>query len=250
MFIFQKIFNYIVFPPSVFILILFAALFYINRNRKKTVLIIIADILLIYLFSIEPVKNIVLSPLENYAPPISLKDKHNADYVVVLGGGTIDSSPEENGGGSLVPEAMKRALHGLYLAEQYRIPLIFSGGKVYSNQAESEGEVAVKMLSRFSTGKIKLLKEDQSRTTSENAEFIKKSFNAHRIILVTSAYHMKRSLYCFNKAGIICIPAPTDYKIDLSGYNPTSYVPKISEMNDVYKGLKEYAGLIFYYLKK
>ena len=249
MFTIQKIFNYIIFPPSLFIIILFIALYYNNKSRRKTALIIIADIILLYVLSVEPVKNLILAPLENYTSPIDVKEKYHADYIVVLGGGTLNSSPEESGEGSLTPDSMKRALYGVYLSGIFKVPVIFSGGKLAEDQTESEADIAVKIMKRYTSDKTILIKEDRSRTTFENAEFIKSRFNPGRIILVTSAYHMKRSLYVFNKAGIDCIAAPADYKIDRAGYNPTSFLPKTGEMDDIYKGLKEYAGLAFYMLK-
>jgi uncharacterized SAM-binding protein YcdF (DUF218 family) len=250
MFVLQKILNFIIFPPSVFIIILLIALYFNNKSRRKTAFIIIADIILLYMLSIEPVKNLILAPLENYAAPIDLKEKHGAGYIVVLGGGSINSSPEEMGGGSLESDALKRALHGVYLSGVFKVPVIFSGGKLAEDQIESEADIAVKTMRRFTSEKTVLIKEGQSRTTLENAEFIKSRFNPGRVILVTSAYHMRRSLYLFNRAGIDCIPAPADYKIDRSGYNFTSFLPKTGEMDDIYKGLKEYVGLLFYMLKQ
>lgn len=250
MFVLQKIFNFIIFPPSIFIIILLIALYFNNKSRRKTAFIIIADIILLYMLSIEPVKNLVLTPLENFAAPVNLNEKYDADYIVVLGGGSINSSPEEMGGGSLESDALKRALHGVYLSGVFKIPVIFSGGRLAEDQTESEADIAVKIMRRHTPGKTVLLKEDRSRTTLENAEFIKSRFNPGRVILVTSAYHMKRSLYIFNRAGIECIAAPADYKIDRSGYNFTSFLPKTGEMDDIYKGLKEYVGLLFYMLKQ
>jgi uncharacterized SAM-binding protein YcdF (DUF218 family) len=249
MFTLLKIFNYIIFPPTLFIIILLFALFFINKSRIKTVLIIIADIILIYALSIEPVKNLILSPLEDFAPPVNLNEKNQAEYIVVLGGGTLDVSPEEYGKGSLTADAMKRALYGIYLAGIYHLPVIFSGGRLSEDQPESEADIALRIMSRFTYRKIKLIKEERSRTTFENAEYIKSTFNPEKIILVTSAYHMKRSIYSFTRAGISCIAAPADYKVDRSGFNATSFVPKTGELDDVYKGLKEYAGLLFYRLK-
>ena len=249
MFSLIKVFNFIIFPPSMFIIILFIALCFIRKRGKIAVVLIIADIVIIYMLSIEPVKNIILSPLENYAAPINLKAKHHADYIVVLGGGSINSSPDENGGGSLPGDAMKRAMYGVYIAGIFDIPLIYSGGKLSEAQTDSEADIAVKIMSRYASMKIKLIKEDRSRTTFENAQFIKSTYNPGKIIIVTSAYHIKRSLYSFQRAGIECIPAPTDYKIDKAGYNATSFIPKTGELDDTYKGLKEYAGLIFYNLK-
>jgi len=249
MFTIIKIFNYIIFPPSVFIIILLSALFYINRNNKKAVILIVLDIILLYSLSIEPVKNLILAPLENYSSPINLKQRHNADYIVVLGGGTVNSSPEENSKGSLSPDSMKRALYGVYLAGIFKVPLIFSGGRLSEKQSESEANIALRIMNRYAAKEIRLIKEDGSRTTFENAEFIKSRFNPKKIILVTSAYHMKRALFSFNKAGIECIAAPSNYKSGKSGLNITSFIPKTGEMDDIYKGLKEYAGLIFYNFK-
>ena len=62
------------------------------------------------------------------------------------------------------------------------------------------------------------------------------------VILVASAYHMKRSLYIFRKTGIDCIPAQTDYKIDSRDYNLTSFLPKTYEMDSIFKGLKDDGG--------
>ncbi len=249
MFTLMKIFNYIIFPPTIFIVILFIALYYIRKSRRIAVIIIIVDIILLYTLSIGLVGNIILSPLENYTSPINLKEKHHADYIVVLGGGSINSSPEEDGKGSLPPEAMKRALYGVYLAGIIEVPVIFSGGKVFSDETESEADIALRIMKRYTAKKIKFIKEDRSRTTFENAEFIKKTFNPEKIILVTSAYHMKRSLYSFKRAGIECIPAPTDYKLDNSGYNFMSFIPTTGGMNSIFIGMKEHVGLLFYKLK-
>lgn len=249
MFTLIKIFNYIFFPPSIFIIILIPALYYVNRSRKKTAFLIGTAIVLIYLLSIEPVGTFILSPLENYAHPINMKEKHHEEYIVVLGGGVIDSSPEENGKGSLPPEAMKRALYGIYLANTFKIPVIFSGGRVFKKEAESEADIALRLMKRYSADKIKLIKENSSRTTFENAQFIKNEFKPAKIILVTSAYHMKRALYAFSRAGIECTAAPTDYKLDNSGYDIMSFIPTVSTMDIVFRGLKEYAGILFYRLK-
>lgn len=249
MFVIQKIFNYIIFPPSIFIIILLAALILIRRHRGKAVLFIAADIMLIYILSIEPVKNMILAPLESFAPPVTAEAAKGADLIVILGGGTVENSPEEGENGSLTGDSFKRALYGLYIAEQYRLPVLYSGGKLFDAQGKGEAEIAMKLLSKYNRSGIKLMKETMSRTTYENALYVKERFNPRRVILVTSAYHMKRSLYIFGRAGIECVPAPTDYKIDSLDYNVTSFIPKSYEMDCIFKGLKEYTGLLFYTLK-
>lgn len=249
MFVIQKIFNYIIFPPSIFIILLIAALLLIRKHRGKAILLIITDILIIYFLSIEPVKNFVMKPLENYAPPVTRESVKDASLIVILGGGTLENSPEEGENGSLTGDSFKRALYGLYLAEQYKIPILYSGGTLFGGQGKGEAEIAMKLLSKYNKSGIKLMKETMSRTTYENAVYVKEKFNPGKVILVTSAYHMKRSLFIFKRAGIECIPAPTDYKIDSYDFNITSWIPKSCEMDCIYKGLKEHIGLLFYMIK-
>ncbi|HOP28952.1 MAG TPA: YdcF family protein [Spirochaetota bacterium] len=249
MFVIQKIFNYIIFPPSIFIILLLAALFLIRKHRGKAILLITLDIILIYVLSIEPVKNLVLAPLENYTPPVTKEAAKGAELIVILGGGTLENSPEEGDNGSLTGDSFKRALYGLYIAEQYRLPVLYSGGTLFEGQGKGEAEIAMKLLSKYNKTGLKLMKETMSRTTYENAVYVKEKFNPGRVILVTSAYHMKRSLYIFKRAGVECVPAPTDYKIDSYDFNVTSWLPKSSEMDCIYKGLKEHIGLLFYMIK-
>jgi len=167
MFIIQKIFNYIIFPPSIFIILLIAALILIRKHKGKAILLITADILLIYFLSIEPVKNMVLAPLENYAPPITKEAAKGADLIVILGGGTLENSPEEGENGSLTGDSFKRALYGLYLAEQYKLPVLYSGGKLFEGQGKGEAEIAVKLMAKYNRSGVKLMKETMSRTTYE-----------------------------------------------------------------------------------
>ena len=249
MFVIQKIFNYIIFPPSIFIILLLAALFLIRKHRGKAILLITLDILLIYVLSIEPVKNLVLAPLENYTPPVSKEAAKGAELIVILGGGTLENSPEEGENGSLTGDSFKRALYGLYLAEQYKLPILYSGGKLFDSQKKTEADIAMKLLAKYNKSGIKLMEESVSRTTYENAIYVKEKFNPEKVILVTSAYHMKRSLYIFKRAGVECAPAPTDYKIDSWDFNITSWLPKSYEMNCIYKGMKEHIGLLFYMIK-
>ncbi len=249
MFAIQKIFNYIIFPPSVFILILIAALFFIRRHKGKAAMLIAADIVLMYALAIEPVKNLVLAPLENYAHPVTAEAAKGSDLVVILGGGTVENSPEEGEDGSLTGDSFKRAFYGLRIAEQYRIPVLYSGGRLYDGRDKGEAEIAVRLLSKYNHSKIPLYKETLSRTTFENAAYVREKFNPRKVILVTSAYHMKRSLFIFRRTGIECVPAPTDYKIDSWSFNVTSWIPKSYEMDCIYKGLKEHAGLLYYRIR-
>ncbi len=69
-----------------------------------------------------------------------------------------------------------------------------------------------------------ILTESNSRNTDENATFSKKVLAANRLkppyLLVTSAFHMRRSKMIFNKKGIEVIPYSCGYFTD---YNRTTF---------------------------
>ena len=163
MFVIEKVFNYIIFPPSIFIILLLAALFLIRKHKGKAILLITLDILLIYSLSIEPVKNLVLAPLENYAPPVTKEAAKGTELIVILGGGTLENSPEEGENGNLTGDSFKRALYGLYLAEQYKLPILYSGGKLFDSQKKTEADIAMKLLAKYNRSGVKLMKESLSR---------------------------------------------------------------------------------------
>jgi len=60
---------------------------------------------------------------------------------------------------------------------------------------------------------------------------------------------MKRSLYLFRKVGIenVC-PQATDFKFD-GLYSVYDFLPNTDNLHTISKALKEYAGLMFYFIK-
>jgi uncharacterized SAM-binding protein YcdF (DUF218 family) len=69
------------------------------------------------------------------------------------------------------------------------------------------------------------------------------------IILVTSAWHMPRSVWCFESQGFNVIPAPTDYITSQQAYDLRSFVPRWTVFSDSGQALHEYLGLFWYHLK-
>jgi uncharacterized SAM-binding protein YcdF (DUF218 family) len=79
-----------------------------------------------------------------------------------------------------------------------------------------------------------------------------------RVLLVTSALHMPRSLAIFKKQGITAIPAATDFHIVEDTLtlaqttwqgNLLSWVPQTENLHYLTRALKEYVGLLVYRLK-
>lgn len=237
MFFLKKILTFLLLPPGIFI-VLFALIYFLRKRQKAITIISLSSALVVYLLSIEPIKDTLLSPLEEmYKKPENIQ----ADVIVVLGGGSYNT-------GVLTDDSLKRLLTGFVLQKKLNIPIILSGGSAITNLPESE--VMKKVLIELGVDRSKIFTDVSSRDTIGNAFFTKKICEANgfkKILLVTSAYHMPRSVLTFEKIGLEIIPYPTDFKMD-KRYNMYSYFPKMNVLQDSTKAIREYIGFIGYYL--
>jgi uncharacterized SAM-binding protein YcdF (DUF218 family) len=104
--------------------------------------------------------------------------------------------------------------------------------------------------------------EDESRNTAESAkaawEFLS-SQEIQKIILVTSALHMPRSVALFEKQGFEVIPAPTDYNITEAEWQrlthpdlvtaAMNFLPEAGNLAATTTTLKEYLGMFISWLR-
>jgi Uncharacterized conserved protein len=234
MFFLKKLIAYFILPPGLLV-IAFAALGILTK-RKLAKLIAFSFALFVYLLSIEPVKDVLYKPLEDAYP---VPSKPEGDAIVILGGGAYNT-------GILKEDSTKRLLTGFVLHKQTDLPIILSGGA--SIGALPEAEVMKGLLLTLGVDKGKIYTEVNSRDTEENAQEVKKlceRLRCRRVILVSSAYHMRRAVLSFQKAGLEVVPYPTDFKRDMK-YNLYSLLPKMGVFADSYKALREYLGLAWY----
>jgi uncharacterized SAM-binding protein YcdF (DUF218 family) len=192
----------------------------------------------------------LLRPLEDAYPPFSVYAAGNEpEAIVVLGGGTIQNSPEAvMGWDTLDPDALKRAVYAFSLRDDFPVPYIFCGGKVFEHDQEPEAVTAGRVFISLGLPSERLILETNSRNTWQNARETAK-LGITQAILVTSAYHMPRSVFCFERNGVSVIPAPTDYKCDRNRkYDFFSFMPSMIFLYSSYLALHEYAGLISYRL--
>jgi uncharacterized SAM-binding protein YcdF (DUF218 family) len=234
MFFLKKLITYFILPPG--LLVIAFVLLGILTKRKLAKLIAFSFALFVYLLSIEPIKDVLYKPLEEAYP---VPSKPEGDAIVILGGGAYNT-------GILKEDSTKRLLTGFVLHKQTGLPIILSGGA--SIGALPEAEIMKGFLLTLGVDKGKIYTDVNSRDTKENAQEVKKlceRLGCRRVVLVTSAYHMKRAVFTFQKAGLEVIPYPTDFKRDMR-YNLYSLLPKMSVFADSYKALREYLGLVWY----
>ncbi|SHK22726.1 YdcF family protein [Thermocrinis minervae] len=234
-FLVKKLLSFWMFPPGVFILLLLFLSYRLRKDRLSYFLSI-SLALSLYLLSTEPVKDLLLTPLERSYP---VPEKVEADAIVVLGGGSYST-------GILKEDSMKRVLAAFVLHKRTNLPLILSGGSAVGNLPEAD--IMKSFLVELGIDKRKIITDVQSRDTEQNAKMIKEiceKMGYKKVVLVTSAYHMKRAVKEFQREGLEVVPYPTDFKRDLK-YNFFSFMPKMGVLYDSYKAIREYVALLFY----
>src|SRR5213078_952001 len=138
------------------------------------------------------------------------------DGIIVLGGAI---SPDVSAARDEVAlnEAAERLTVAAELARRYpEARILLSGGSgalIYEESAEAP--FAMRLLQGLGVARARILLEDRSRNTVENAIFSKALAQpkpGERWLLVTSGYHMPRSVGIFRKAGFPVEPYPVDWR--------------------------------------
>jgi uncharacterized SAM-binding protein YcdF (DUF218 family) len=174
------------------------------------------SVVLLAICGFSPVGNLVLYPLEQRFPPWDAL--HGAPDGIVVLGASIDTDLSVAHGTAVVRSAADRIIAAAALARRYpNARIVFTGGSanLLSNDAR-EADYAGAIFESLGIAKTRLIMERRSRNTLENAEFSKALVApkpGERWLLVTSAYHMPRSVGLFRKAGFVVEPYPVDWRV-------------------------------------
>ena len=243
----SQFFTVLILPPGLFVVLGCGCIIFLFRgNRKIAIVLAITTTSLTFFLSMGVVRNLLIKPLELKYPPFDPVEILKDDVIVVLGGGVVAPSPEEQGESSLAKDSLKRLIYGFRIQKQTGLPIIVSGGKPLGGRADSFAQAAGKLLEEFGVEESAILLESTSRTTLENAKRVKESYDPSRVVLVTSAHHMPRSARTFRRAGMEVIPAPTDYKAAPTPFRFWDFLPAAQALRDSIRALHEYVGLVYY----
>lgn len=239
----------LIMPLGCSILLLLAGV--IVRHRTISTAFLISGLTILYLFSIPITGRWLSQRLEIY-PAISLPVHTDAQAIVVLGGGSYLQAPEY-GTDSLKKWALERVRYAAWLHQRTGLPILTSGGKPVE-QDLPEAMIARNILENEFAAHVQWV-EPKSRTTQENARYsceILKQAKIKKILLVTHAWHMPRSMNVFKQhcAEITHQAAPTLFST-LSPLTKGSlaWVPAAGalEQNTLY--LHEIVGYFWYQLR-
>jgi len=94
-----------------------------------------------------------------------------------------------------------------------------------------------------------IMVENLSRNTLENAHAVRRIITGNRIILVTSAYYMKRAVNLFRKRGFTVIPAPVYHLVQLRKTGLFTLVPSAEFLARSSTALAEWMSLGWWYIR-
>jgi uncharacterized SAM-binding protein YcdF (DUF218 family) len=229
---------------------LFGAVLLATRWVRLGRKLLVTSVALLAICGFSPLGNWLLYPLESRFPVWDAA-RGAPDGIVVLGG-PIDPELSLAHDTAVYRGSVDRMIAAAALALRYpRARIVYSGGNanlVFDDTAR-ETDYAKAVFEALGVSGERLMMEGRSRNTQENAEFsraLASPKTGERWLLVTSAYHMPRSVGVFRKAGFAVEPYPVDWRVgghsDLLAFS----IYSIEGLGRVEVALREWIGLAAY----
>jgi len=200
----------------------------------------------LYVCSTALFADYLMGTLEDPYPPKALSATPEADIIVLLGG-AIRGDVHMGTLGDLSQQA-DRLVHAVQLYKAGRAPrVLVTGGAEPGNRSEAEIMRDLLVVMGVPAGAILL--EQASRNSYDNAVHtaaMLRQMGAEKILLVTSAFHMRRSVAVFAAQGVAVIPAPTDYQRLVGQGGSPRWLPAVSDLWQSTHALHEIMGYWVY----
>jgi len=207
-FIISKILSFLLNPTFWILLILISSIIFKKRRRK----LLILSVSLFWFFSNGFIADIAYRLWEEDV--ISANDiEKTYDYGIILGGFSGFDNTKER---VEFNECGDRLFYGIQLYEMGVIgKIIVSGGNgQLINEGYLEADWSKEFLIKCGIPSEDIIIENKSRNTWENAKYtsdILENKGKKNLLLITSAWHMKRAAFCFNKNNMDVDQFSTDY---------------------------------------
>lgn len=200
----------------------------------------------LYLCSTALFADFLMGTLEKDYTPRALSVVGEADAIVVLGGATRGDTHLSTRGD--LNQQADRLLYAVELYKAGKAPLVLvSGGSAPGDRPEAQ--LMEEILSIMGVPARDILRESASRTTYDNARYsaiLLEGRQLRRILLVTSAFHMRRALGVFRQTGLDVVPAPTDYQRVVGQPIVPRWLPTAEDLGRSTYALREYVGYWVY----
>ncbi|KYP10149.1 MAG: hypothetical protein A0129_14430 [Limnobacter sp. CACIAM 66H1] len=223
-----------------------AAAGFFGRRQWRVRMVVLAQLQLLA-FSLPWVGDTLLGQLEDEALVLEANRPlpPKVDAIVVLGGGLegrydgVRALPDLNDAGDRVWQGARLYKQGVASR------IVLSGGQFEADPRKEAEAPGMKMfMLDMGVPEEALVIESNSRTTFENALRTRELLgeDSSNIALVTSAFHMGRSLLWFEKAGFTVYPVRADIRVLNESRAFWEYLPKPQALDESTIAIKEYLG--------
>lgn len=254
MFVFSKLLSAATQPLTWVFLLMVAGLLWGRRNPSRGPGLVWAGLAALLVLGWRPLPDMLVRSLEQQVPPPSApaSAEWSAYAGVVVLGGALENAYVRAGNGQVgLNSAAERMTMAVALAEAHpQLKVLFTGGDgTLLKQPESEAVQARQFFAEQGVSPDRLIFESASRTTYENALYsarlpgvdIQKPW-----LLLTSGWHMPRSLASFRKVGWRVTPYSVDYLTGIA--TPWTEYGMAGSLMQWQRGIHEAAGLWAYRL--
>ena len=252
MFVFSKLVWIFGQPLSLaFFCALFALIAGLLRWRVLGALGAAGSVLILFVTLYTTAGTYLLQGLEERFPKPA-NDPEDVKCMIVLGG-AFQNDVNTIRHGIEFADGSDRFIEALRLAQKFPQSRILVSGGDGSLSGAYEGDAAAseRFFPLFGVGKDRLVEETQSRTTYENAVNTKQFLAQQGLancLLITSGFHMPRSVGIFRKLDIDVVPWVTDYRTTGNVTLGLDFTQPSLNADNMGTALREWYGLVGYYL--
>lgn len=250
----RKFFWWIIMPDMLIMLLIAIGIgFLLFKNTKWARRFILSSCLLIFFFGGIPTGFWMLENLENRFPKVT--EIPPGTTGIILLGGNFDRMTTMGRNQPSYNLAAGRFIEFIKLARNHpELKLVFTGGGAaipfHEGPGLTEAELTKQELDALGFDTSQIIFEGESLNTIENAS---KTYDLvqptpdQKWLLMTSAFHLPRSVGLFRKAGWNVIPYPVDYHTP-GDYEPYFLIGLKDGLTSWHFALREWASMIQNYM--
>lgn len=238
----------------IWFLLILGTLIFIKRKQWLPAIYSVSIAAIMSLIGSTPIPGWLLESLERHYVKNYQTDVPVCDAVVVLGGWTQASRYEANGLDFM--NEGDRIIMGIELIKRGKAKNLVLGGSGYyvNGKLKIESELAKQWLSNWRIVNAEIFSLGATENTYDEAvrtRELARRFGWKKLIIVTSAYHLRRAEAVFKSIGIDVVPVPCDFRTSLSIETPVAYtlVPRYQGFIKLSLYIREVVGYYIYYLR-
>lgn len=245
----SQIFSFLILPFTIILIIFLTGLILIKKRIGRKILIL--GFILLLLFSNRFLSNRVMNIWEPEFVHIDKLPVYEVG-IVLTGVTNLNKYAYDR---TFFARGADRVTHAIQLYKEGKIKkiLITGGAAFYNTNDNREADLLANFMYIAGVKVEDIIIENQAVNTRENAVFAKEKlleggYDVHQTyLIITSAFHMKRSQACFDKVGLITDTFPVDYYGNDSKANfQNIFQPAPDSLQHWQILVKEWTGLLIY----